>query len=276
MSTNLSRAVNEAAEYLCARLPARPDLALVLGSGLGGLADRIEDPVYIPYGQIPRFPVSTAPGHAGRFVFGRLSGRMVLCMQGRFHYYEGHDMAAIALPVRVLKALGCRALVLTNAAGGVNWDFSVGDFMLITDHINFMGANPLRGENDDAIGPRFCDMTHVYTPEFQQTARQVAAQQGITLREGVYLGYMGPSFETPAEIRAFRTLGADAVGMSTVPEAIAASHCGLPVLGVSLITNMAAGMAGKRLSGDEVIEIANQRGPVFQDFIRTVVGALPL
>ena len=276
MSTNLSRAVSEAAEYLRARLPARPDLALVLGSGLGGLADRIEDPVYIPYGQIPHFPVSTAPGHAGRFVFGRLSGRMVLCMQGRFHYYEGHDMAAVALPVRVLKALGCRALVLTNAAGGVNWDFSVGDFMLITDHINFMGANPLRGENDDVIGPRFCDMTHVYTPEFQQTARQVAAQQGITLREGVYLGYMGPSFETPAEIRAFRTLGADAVGMSTVPEAIAASHCGLPVLGVSLITNMAAGMAGKRLSGDEVIEIANQRGPVFQDFIRTVVGALPL
>ena len=276
MSTNLSRAVSEAAEYLRARLPARPDLALVLGSGLGGLADRIEDPVYIPYGQIPHFPVSTAPGHAGRFVFGRLSGRMVLCMQGRFHYYEGHDMAAIALPVRALKALGCRALVLTNAAGGVNWDFSVGDVMLITDHINFMGANPLRGENDDVIGPRFCDMTHVYTPEFQQTARQVAAQQGITLREGVYLGYMGPSFETPAEIRAFRTLGADAVGMSTVPEAIAASHCGLPVLGVSLITNMAAGMAGKRLSGDEVIEIANQRGPVFQDFIRTVVGALPL
>lgn len=276
MSTNLSRAVSEAAEYLRARLPARPDLALVLGSGLGGLADRIEDPVYIPYDQIPHFPVSTAPGHAGRFVFGRLSGRMVLCMQGRFHYYEGHDMAAIALPVRVLKALGCRALVLTNAAGGVNWDFSVVDFMLIIDHINFMGANPLRGENDDAIGPRFCDMTHVYTPEFQQTARQVAAQQGITLREGVYLGYMGPSFETPAEIRAFRTLGADAVGMSTVPEAIAASHCGLPVLGVSLITNMAAGMAGKRLSGDEVIEIANQRGPVFQDFIRTVVGALPL
>ena len=276
MSTNLSRAVSEAAEYLRARLPARPDLALVLGSGLGGLADRIEAPVYIPYGQIPHFPVSTAPGHAGRFVFGRPSGRMVLCMQGRFHYYEGHDMAAIALPVRVLKALGCRALVLTNAAGGVNWDFSVGAVSLITDHINFMGSNPLRGENDDAIGPRFCDMTHVYTPEFQQTARQVAAQQGITLREGVYLGYMGPSFETPAEIRAFRTLGADAVGMSTVPEAIAASHCGLPVLGVSLITNMAAGMAGKRLSGDEVIEIANQRGPVFQDFIRTVVGALPL
>ena len=271
-----SQLVRESADFLRSRLNAQPDLALVLGSGLGDLANEIENPVYIPYQEVPHFPVSTAPGHAGRFVFGRLSGRMVLCMQGRFHYYEGHDMAAIALPVRVIKALGCRALVLTNAAGGVNWDFSVGDFMLITDHINFMGANPLRGENDEAIGPRFCDMTHVYAPEFQQAARQVAAEQGIPLREGVYLGYMGPSFETPAEIRAFRTLGADAVGMSTVPEAIAASHCGLPVLGVSLITNMAAGMAGKRLSGEEVIEIANRRGPVFQAFIRQVVGALPL
>lgn len=273
---SISRTVAEAADYLRARLPGTPDLALVLGSGLGELADEIESPVCIPYGEIPHFPVSTAPGHAGRFVCGKLNGRLVLCMQGRFHYYEGHDMAAIALPVRVLKALGCKALILTNAAGGVNWDFSVGDFMLITDHINFMGANPLRGANDDAIGPRFCDMTQVYTPAFQETARRVAAQQGIALREGVYLGYMGPSFETPAEIRAFRTLGADAVGMSTVPEAIAASHCGLPVLGVSLITNMAAGMAGKRLSGDEVIEIANQRGPIFRRFIRTVAGELPL
>ena len=164
--------------------------------------------------------------------------------------------------------------MLTNAAGGVNYDFQVGDFMLITDHINFMGANPLRGENDEAIGPRFCDMSHVYTPELQQVARDVAAAQGLPLREGVYLGYMGPSYETPAEIRAFRTLGADAVGMSTVPEAIAASHCGLPVLGLSLITNMAAGMAGKRLSGDEVIEIANQRGAVFQKLVRGIVEAL--
>ena len=276
MQQSISCTVAEAADFLRARLPATPDLALVLGSGLGELADEIESPVCIPYEEIPHFPVSTAPGHVGRFVCGRLNGRLVLCMQGRFHYYEGHDMAAIALPVRVLKALGCKALILTNAAGGVNWDFSVGDFMLITDHINFMGANPLRGANDDAIGPRFCDMTQVYTPAFQETARRVAEQQGIALREGVYLGYMGPSFETPAEIRAFRTLGADAVGMSTVPEAIAASHCGLPVLGVSLITNMAAGMAGKRLSGDEVIEIANQRGPIFRRFIRTVAGELPL
>lgn len=266
--------IRAAAEYLRNRLPETPEIALVLGSGLGGLADRIENPVYIPYGEVPGFPVSTAPGHAGRFVAGRLAGRAVLCMQGRFHYYEGHDMAAIALPVRVIKALGCRALILTNAAGGVNYDFSVGDFMLITDHINFMGANPLRGANDDESGPRFCDMSRVYDADLQKLARTVAAEKNLTLQEGVYLGYMGPSYETPAEIRAFRTLGADAVGMSTVPEAIAASHCGLPVLALSLITNMAAGMTGKRLSGDEVIEIANHRGPVFQDLVAGIVAAM--
>lgn len=166
--------------------------------------------------------------------------------------------------------------MLTNAAGGVNYDFQVGDFMLITDHINFMGANPLRGENDEAIGPRFCDMSHVYTPELQQVARDVAAAQGLPLREGVYLGYMGPSYETPAEIRAFRTLGADAVGMSTVPEAIAASHCGLPVLAMSLITNLAAGMSKGKLSGEEVIEIANRRGPVFEQLVCAILAAIPV
>ena len=266
--------VDTAVAYLRQHLPFTPDLALVLGSGLGGLADEIENAVTIPYRDVPGFPVSTAPGHAGQFVAGQLGGKNVLCMQGRFHYYEGHEMSAIALPVRVFKALGCRALVLTNAAGGVNWDFNVGDFMLITDHINFMGANPLRGANDDSIGPRFCDMTQVYAPDLQSLALRVAKEQNLVLQKGVYLGYMGPSFETPAEIRAFRPLGADAVGMSTVPEAIAASHCGLPVLGLSLITNMAAGMAGKRLSGDEVIEIANQRGVVFQKLVRGIVEAL--
>lgn len=264
-----------AADWLRDRLPEAPQIALVLGSGLGGLAERIEDPVCLPYREVPGFPLSTAPGHAGQFVAGRLSGRAVICMQGRFHYYEGHEMADIALPVRVLKALGCRALVLTNAAGGVNYDFSVGDFMLITDHINFMGANPLRGKNDDDVGPRFCDMSRVYDPGLQDLARKVAEGQGLALREGVYLGYMGPSYETPAEIRAFRTLGADAVGMSTVPEAIAAAHCGLPVVALSLITNMAAGMTGQRLSGDEVIAIANRRGPVFQQLVADLVAALP-
>lgn len=266
--------IDTAAAYLRGKLPCTPELGLVLGSGLGGLAEQIENAVVIPYRDVPGFPVSTAPGHAGQFVAGQLAGKNVLCMQGRFHYYEGHDMAAIALPVRVFKALGCRALVLTNAAGGVNWDFNVGDIMLITDHINFMGANPLRGANDDTIGPRFCDMTHVYDPALQEKARAVAKAQGVLLQSGVYLGYMGPSFETPAEIRAFRILGADAVGMSTVPEAIAASHCGLPVLALSLITNMAAGMAGKRLSGEEVIEIADRRGPVFQKLVKGIVEVL--
>lgn len=274
MPNEITRQVQAATAYLRNRLPFVPELALVLGSGLGALAEELEQAVRIPYEDIPSFPLSTAPGHAGQFVAGVLHGKKVLCMQGRFHYYEGHEMSAIALPVRVIKALGCRALVLTNAAGGVNWDFTVGDFMLITDHINFMGANPLRGVNADDIGPRFCDMTHVYTPELQDTARKVAAEQGVSLQQGVYLGYMGPSFETPAEIRAFRILGADAVGMSTVPEAIAASHCGLPVLGLSLITNMAAGMAGKRLSGQEVLEIAAARGPVFRHLVAGIVAAL--
>ena len=246
-----SQKIQAAAEFLRSRLPEAPELALVLGSGLGGLAEQIKNAVSIPYRDVPYFPLSTAPGHAGQFVAGRLAGRPVLCMQGRFHYYEGHEMSAIARPVRVFKALGCRALVLTNAAGGVNYDFQVGDFMLITDHINFMGANPLRGENEEAIGPRFCDMSRVYDAGLQEIARQVAAGQ------------------------AFRTLGADAVGMSTVPEAIAAAHCGLPVLAMSLITNMAAGMTGKRLSGEEVIEIANQRGPVFQKLVAEIVAALP-
>lgn len=270
--------VQAAAAYIRSHLPfggAAPELALVLGSGLGALADRLESAAAIPYSAIPHFPASTAPGHAGRLVAGLLGGKRVLCLQGRFHYYEGHDMAAIALPVRVCKALGCRALILTNAAGGVNRGFAVGDFMLITDHINFMGANPLRGENDDSIGPRFCDMSRVYAPDLRQIAHQAAAAQGATLREGVYLGYMGPSYETPAEIRAFRTLGADAVGMSTVPEAIAAAHCGLPVLALSLITNLAAGMAGKALDGEEVLAVAAARGEAFQDLVAGIVEALP-
>lgn len=196
--------------------------------------------------------MSTAPGHAGQFVAGQLAGKNVLCMQGRFHYYEGHDMGRHCSACTGVQGTGLPCAGADQRGGGVNWDFNVGDIMLITDHINFMGANPLRGTNDDSIGPRFCDMTHTYTPELQEKALAVAKKQNILLQKGVYLGYMGPSFETPAEIRAFRVLGADAVGMSTVPEAIAASHCGLPVVALSLITNMAAGMAGKRLDGAEV------------------------
>ena len=252
----------------------KADIGVILGSGLGDYAEALEDAVKLPYSEIPGFPRSTVAGHAGMWCCGTLHGKRVVMMQGRFHYYEGYSMKDVTLPVRVMQKIGVKTLIVTNAAGGVNWDFNVGDIMLITDHINFMGANPLRGTNDDSIGPRFCDMTHTYTPELQEKALAVAKKQNILLQKGVYLGYMGPSFETPAEIRAFRVLGADAVGMSTVPEAIAASHCGLPVVALSLITNMAAGMAGKRLDGAEVIEIADQRGPVFQKLVKGIVEVL--
>lgn len=266
--------IQQAADLLRSRLPETPTVGIVLGSGLGGLADRIEAPVYVPYSEIPGFAVSTAPGHAGRFVAGQLAGKQVLCMQGRLHYYEGHSMQDIVFPIRVMKALGVETLILTNAAGGVNTNFSVGDLMLLEDHINFMGANPLTGPNDEAVGPRFCDMTFAYTPSLRELAEQVAEKQGVSLQKGVYLGYMGPSYETPVEIRAFRTLGADAVGMSTVPEVIAASHCGLKVLAMSLITNMAAGIEKKKLSGDEVIEIANQRAQVLQNLVSGIIAEL--
>lgn len=266
--------IRASAAALQAHLPQQPAVGIVLGSGLGELARQLEQPVAVPYGELPGFAQSTAPGHAGRFVAGRLAGKPVLCMQGRLHFYEGHPMQAIAFPIRVMKELGVRTLILTNAAGGVNTSFSVGDLMVIEDHINFMGQNPLTGPNDEAVGPRFCDMTFAYTPALRQLAFQVAARQGVTLQKGVYLGYMGPSYETPAEIRAFRALGADAVGMSTVPEVIAASHCGLDVLAVSLITNMAAGIEKKKLSGEEVIEIANRRAQVLQGLISGVIAAL--
>lgn len=268
-----SAAVMQAADALRAAIGFEPKVGVVLGSGLGGLADAVERPVYLPYAGLPGFAASTAPGHAGRFVAGELAGRPVLCMQGRLHFYEGHPMQAIAFPVRVMKAAGIENLILTNAAGGVNAGFSVGDLMLIEDHINFMGQNPLTGPNDEAIGPRFCDMSTAYTPELRALALGVAAKQGVKLQRGVYLGYMGPSYETPAEIRAFRLLGADAVGMSTVPEVIAAAHCGMRVLAVSLITNLAAGMAGK-LSGDEVIETANRKAAVLQRLITGVIAEL--
>lgn len=266
--------IQQAASAVRGRLPFAPAVGIVLGSGLGGLAGQVERPVYIPYGDIPGFKPSTAPGHQGRLVAGRLAGKNVLCMQGRLHFYEGHSMQDIAFPVRVMRELGVKALLLTNAAGGVNTSLSVGDLMLIEDHINFMGANPLTGPNDEAVGPRFCDMTYAYTPALRQLAQQVAQRQGVPLQRGVYLGYMGPSYETPAEIRAFRALGADAVGMSTVPEVIAASHCGLPVLAISLITNMAAGIEKKKLSGDEVIAMADQRAAVLQGLIAGIVAEL--
>ena len=263
--------VQEAAEYVRARIGETPRIGLILGSGLGGIAEVIEDKHVIPYGEIPHFVCSTAPGHKGQFVAGRFGGKPVICMQGRLHFYEGHALSDIIFPVRVMKQLGVTSLIVTNAAGGINTSFQVGDLMLIEDHINFMGTNPLIGPNDASLGPRFCYETYTYTPPLLQAAQEAAQSLGLTLQKGVYLGCTGPSYETPAEIRAFRTLGADAVGMSTVPEVIAASHCGLQVLAFSLITNMAAGILDQPLTEEEVIEIGNRRGSDLQRLITRIV-----
>lgn len=230
---------------------------MILGSGLGDMADLAEHPMVIPYGEIPGFSVSTAPGHKGQLVFGTLAGKNVAVMQGRLHAYEGYSFEEVCFPLRVLRLLGCDKLVITNACGGVNLSLRVGDICLITDHIKFFMDSPLRGKNLDEFGTRFPDATHLYTPRLQDVARSVAKAQGLDLKEGVYMYFPGPSYETPAEIRAIRTLGADLVGMSTVPEVLAAGHAGMEVLGFSLVSNAAAGIVeGATLSEQEVLDAA--------------------
>lgn len=247
-----SHALTETAAYLRQKNVVDVDTAVILGSGLGDFAEELAEPVILPYAEIPHFPVSTVAGHAGRLVCGKLDEKKILAMQGRFHFYEGYPMEEVVFPVRVMAMLGIRRLIVTNAAGGVNPDFHPGELMLITDHINFMGTNPLIGANDDQLGPRFPDMSHAYDEQGLALARRAAQQAGIPLREGVYAAFTGPSYETPAEIRMVRTWGADAVGMSTVPEVIAANHAGMRVTGLSCITNLAAGMQ-KSLNHEEVM-----------------------
>ena len=246
----------------------RPEVLVILGSGLGSLGDEVENPIAVPYGDVPHMKHSTVPDHAGRFLFGTLAGRRAAVMQGRLHPYEGWSAADVSYPVRVARLLGAGMLLVTNAAGAVNTAFSPGDIMLITDHIQFLGVSPLRGPNLEDFGPRFPDMSHVYTPELQAAARRAARALGMRLREGVYLYFPGPQFETPAEIRAARLLGADAVGMSTVPEAITAAHCGMRVLGLTLCTNMAAGVLDQPLSGEEVLAAAAEARPRFTALVR--------
>jgi purine-nucleoside phosphorylase len=254
----------------------KPDAALILGSGLGFLGDRVQSAVTVPYAEIPHFSLSTAPGHAGRLIFGELSGRKVAVMQGRLHYYEGYSFREIAYPVRVLRLLGADTLIVTNAAGGICPDFSVGDLMLITDHLKFFHDGPLRGENEDDFGTRFPDMTYAYTPELQRLLRRAAEKEDIALREGVYAYFPGPQFETPAEIRALKVLGASAVGMSTVPEVITAAHAGMKVLGVSLICNMAAGMLDQPLTGADVDRAAREASESFARLILRFVSMLEI
>ena len=245
--------VLSAAEYIRGCTDLRPETAIILGSGLGELAERIQDAEIIPYREIPGFPVSHVAGHAARLVFGRIGEKEIVAMQGRFHYYEGFSMKELCLPVYVLGQLGVKSLVVTNACGAVNEGFAPGDLMLITDHINFSGRNPLIGPNDERFGPRFPDMSEAYDKALGAYARETAASLEIPLREGVYAFYSGPSFETAAEIRAFKALGADTVGMSTVPETITAVYLGMRVLGLSCITNIATGIAHKQHTHEEVL-----------------------
>ena len=262
----------ESARSIASRLGGfTPEVLMVLGSGLGYLGDTVDAPIVIPYGDIPHFQVSTAPGHAGRLVCGTLGGKKVAVMQGRMHHYEGYSFEDVSYAVRVLKLVGCTTLLVTNAAGCVNRDWAAGDFMLLTDHIKIFLDSPLRGENLPQFGTRFPDMSKVYTPALQVIARQSAKELGLTLREGVYCYFPGPQFETPAEVRAARILGGDAVGMSTVPEAIVAVHAGMKVLGFSLLSNMGAGILDQPLSGEEVNEMAESRK---EPFARLILACL--
>lgn len=260
----------ETKDYLVSKGIVDPEIGLILGSGLGDLADDIEDAIRIPYEEIPNFPVSTVKGHAGQLVYGTLSGRKVIALQGRFHYYEGYDLQTVTYPVRIFKELGVSKLVVTNAAGGVNTSFVPGDLMIITDQINLTGENPLIGENIEGHGPRFVDMTETYSKRGQNLLLEIAKDSQLHLQQGVYAWFTGPTYETPAEIRFARTIGADAVGMSTVPEAIIAKHCGMEVFGISCITNLAAGMQAS-LNHDEVVDVTTVVKPQFKKLIKELV-----
>lgn len=264
--------IKEAADFITSKTSVTPKVGLILGSGLGVLADHLEDAVSIAYSDIPYFPVSTVEGHAGELMIGSLNGTPVVLMKGRFHMYEGYGPELTAFPVRVMKELGVTALLVTNAAGGINTSFEPGDLMLISDHLNMTGKNPLLGPNDNELGVRFPDMSQAYSRRLRELARATAERQGIAVQEGVYAGLLGPTYETPAEIRMLRTLGGDAVGMSTVSEVIVARHAGIEVLGISCISNMAAGILDQPLSHDEVMETTER---VREQFLSLVLAIIP-
>jgi purine-nucleoside phosphorylase len=266
--------VQETAGWVRERIDPTPDVAIVLGSGLGDFTAALGEPTAIPYGDIPNWPASTVVGHAGTLVVGTLAGKRVAALSGRVHFYEGHNLQTVTFATRVVGRLGVKTLILTNAAGGINLTFKPGTLMLMDDHINLMGSNPLVGANDERFGPRFPDMSEVYSSRLRQLAGDAARVQGLTLAHGVYAALHGPSYETPAEIRYLRTIGADAVGMSTAPEAIAARHMGLEVLGISCITNMAAGVLPQPLVHDEVMEVARRVRTEFCTLLEGIVERL--
>ncbi|SDQ52817.1 purine-nucleoside phosphorylase [Virgibacillus salinus] len=267
--------INEAAAFIKENLTKTPEIGLILGSGLGVLADKIENPITFSYKDIPHFPESTVSGHKGQLVVGMLEGKQVIAMQGRFHYYEGYSMQQVTFPVRVMKDLGIDSIIVTNAAGGINKTYNPGDLMIINDHINNMGDNPLIGPNNDELGERFPDMSQVYDKTYMQHAKECAEKLELSVQNGVYVGNTGPTYETPAEINMLRALGGDAVGMSTVPEVIVAGHAGLRVLGISCISNMAAGILDQPLTHNEVIETTEKVREDFLQFIKKIIRTLP-
>lgn len=266
--------VEAAVTELKLKLPVLPEIGVVLGSGLGSFVAEVEDPTVIPYAEIPHWPASTAVGHAGKLVVGRVAGRMVAVLAGRAHLYEGYTPAESTFAMRVLGSLGVHSVILTNAAGGINPNYHPGDLVLISDHLNLQGSNPLSGPNHDAWGPRFPGMTFAYTPAYQGLALSTAQQLGFTMPTGVYAGLLGPSYETPAEIRYLRSIGADLVGMSTVAEAIVAAHMRIKVLAFSCVTNMAAGMTNQELNHEEVLETGRQQAERFKTLLRAVIPQL--
>lgn len=270
----LKAKIQDAMNVMAQRIERRPQVGLILGSGLGVLAEEIEQPHIIPYGDIPHFPTSTVAGHAGQLVIGTLAGVNVVAMQGRFHYYEGYSMREVTFPVYVMSALGIETLLVTNAAGGMNDCFSPGDLMIIEDHLNMTGDHPLIGPNDDTLGPRFPDMSQAYTPALRQIAMDTAREENIPVQSGVYAGISGPSYMTPQELIMLRRLGGDAVGMSTVPEVIVARYLDLQVLGITCITDMAIGEDLEPLSHDQVVAVANRTRPKFIQLVKSILPTL--
>ena len=266
--------IEDAKQYLSERIISTPDFGIILGSGLGKLADMAEDSLIIKYEDIPHFPVSTVAGHSGKLIIGTLASKKVMMMQGRFHYYEGYEMNEVTFPVRLMQALGVNNLIVTNAAGGVNKDYNTGDLVLIEDHINLMGVNPLRGANLSSLGPRFPDLSEAYHAPWRITALKVMKDLDLKPIQGIYSAVSGPSYETPAEIRYLRTIGADLVGMSTVPEVITANHGGMRVLGISCVTNMAAGVLPEKLNHEEVIATTQKVGEQFIALVTALVRVL--
>ncbi len=269
---DLVEKLDAAATYIKSKVGDIPiEIGIVLGSGLGNLADELKNSTKIPYKDIPNFPTSTVVGHAGQLVIGELEDKQIFCMQGRFHYYEGYNMDTVVFPIQLMKRLNINNLLLTNAAGCVNENWKVGDLMVIKDHIKLIADNPLRGINCEELGPRFFDMSKIYDKDLRELTKKIAIEQNIELREGVYQLFTGPSFETPAEIKLSRLLGADAVGMSTVPEAIASSHMNMKTLGISCLTNMAAGILDQPLNHEEVLETGEMVKTKFSTLVKEIV-----